>query len=370
GNDVGSDLAFNIESLPDPRLVINLICTHSPFEQYIKEELLDCNRIKDRGFKLLAELSRNEEYVELKADIRRRAKQRLDEQQRNAFLQNQYDALREELYGDDDDAARLRAKAESKAIPEQVMKTFEKELDKLSRLNPSTPDYSVQYNYLELLTELPWGVVDPLSTDFAKAREILDAEHFGLEKVKERILEQIAVMMNKPDGKSPILCLVGAPGVGKTSLGKSMAEALGRKYQRVSLGGLHDEAEIRGHRRTYIGAMPGRVIDAVKRAGSANPVILLDEIDKLGKDYKGDPGAALLEVLDPEQNVRFHDNYVDIDFDLSKAMFITTANTLSTVPGPLLDRMELIEISGYLLEEKIEIALRHLIPRAIKEIGS
>lgn len=370
GNEVGSDLAFNIESLPDPRLVINLICTHSPFEQYIKEELLECNRIKDRGFKLLAELSRNEEYVELRADIRRRAKQRLDEQQRNAFLQNQYDTLREELYGDDDDAARLRAKAESKAIPEPVMKTFEKELDKLTRLNPSTPDYSVQYNYLELLTELPWGVIDPLSTDFAKAREILDAEHFGLEKVKERILEQIAVMMNKPDGKSPILCLVGAPGVGKTSLGKSMAEALGRKYQRVSLGGLHDEAEIRGHRRTYIGAMPGRVIDAVKRAGSANPVILLDEIDKLGKDYKGDPGAALLEVLDPEQNVRFHDNYVDIDFDLSKAMFITTANTLSTVPGPLLDRMELIEISGYLLEEKIEIALRHLIPRAIREIGS
>ena len=369
GNEMASDLAFNVESLPDPRMVINLICTHSPFEQYIKEELLECNRIKDRGFKLLAELSRNEEYVELKADIRRRAKQRMDEQQRNAFLQNQYDSLREELYGDDDDAAKLRAKAETKAFPEEVMKVFEKELDKLSRLNPSTPDYSVQYNYLELLTDLPWGVVDPLSTDFAKAREILDSEHFGLEKVKERILEQIAVMMNKPDGKSPILCLVGAPGVGKTSLGKSMAEALGRKYQRVSLGGLHDEAEIRGHRRTYIGAMPGRVIDAVKRAGSANPVILLDEIDKLGKDYKGDPGAALLEVLDPEQNVKFHDNYVDIDFDLSKAMFITTANTLSTVPGPLLDRMEIIEISGYLLEEKIEIALRHLVPRAISEIG-
>lgn len=370
GNEMAADLAFNVESLPDPRLVINLICTHSPFEQFIKKELLEQNRIKDRAFKLLAELSRSEEYVELKAEIRQRAKQRLDEQQRNVFLQNQYDTLREELYGDDEDTARLRAKAETKAFPEEVMKIFEKELDKLSRLNPSTPDYSVQYNYLELLTELPWSVNDPLSTDFQKAREILDSEHFGLEKVKERILEQIAVMMNKPDGKSPILCLVGAPGVGKTSLGKSMAGALGRKYQRVSLGGLHDEAEIRGHRRTYIGAMPGRVIDAVKRAGSANPVILLDEVDKLGKDYKGDPGAALLEVLDPEQNVRFHDNYVDIDFDLSKAMFITTANTLSTVPGPLLDRMEIIEISGYLLEEKIEIAMRHLVPRAIKEIGS
>lgn len=370
GNEMAGDLAFNIENLPDPAVVINLICTHSPFSLDVKEQLLKVNRIKDRGFMLLGELSRSEEYVELKAGIRERAKQRLDEQQRNMFLQNQFETLREELYGDDDDCKELRDKAEKIAFPETVAKTFEKEIDKLSRLNPQSPDYAVQYSYLQLLTELPWGINDPLSTDFDQAREILDNDHFGLEKVKERILEQIAVLMNKPDGKSPIICLVGAPGVGKTSLGQSIAKSLGRKYQRVSLGGLHDEAEIRGHRRTYIGAMPGRIIDAVKRAGSANPVLLLDEVDKLGADFKGDPGAALLEVLDPEQNSKFHDNYVDVDFDLSKVMFITTANTLATIPQPLLDRMEIIDISGYLLEEKIEIALRHLIPRSIVEFGA
>ncbi|MCM1519980.1 MAG: endopeptidase La [Lachnoclostridium sp.] len=365
-----ADLAFNIENLPDPALIINLIATHSPFSLEVKEDMLKINRIKDRGFMLLGELSRNEEYVEIKAEIREKAKQRIDEQQRNAFLQNQFETLREELYGDDDDAQKLREKAEKISFPEPVMKTFEKELDKLSRLNPQSPDYSVQYSYLELLTDLPWGVYDSLSTDFKEAREILDADHYGLEKVKERMLEQIAVLMNKPDGKSPIICLVGAPGVGKTSLGQSIAKALGRKYQRVSLGGLHDEAEIRGHRRTYIGAMPGRIVDALKRVGSSNPILLLDEIDKLGNDFKGDPASALLEVLDPEQNIRFHDNYVDVDFDLSKVMFITTANTLSTIPQPLLDRMEIIEIPGYLLEEKTEIALRHLVPRIKEELGA
>ncbi len=237
---------------------------------------------------------------------------------------------------------------------------FDKELDKLGRLNPQSPDYSVQYSYIETLLELPWNKYSDLNTDLNLAKDILDADHYGLPKVKERILEQIAVLLNNPEGKAPILCLVGPPGVGKTSLGQSVARALGRKYQRVSLGGLHDEAEIRGHRRTYIGAMPGRIIDAVKRVGTSNPVLLLDEIDKIGSDFKGDPSAALLEVLDPEQNCRFHDNYVDIDYDLSKVLFIATANTLTTLSQPLLDRMEIIDLSGYLLEEKIEIANRHI----------
>lgn len=318
---------------------------------------------------LLSELSRNEQLAEIKMEIRRKAKSRLDEQQRNMFLQNQFEALREELYGDDDDSRDLRERIAGIDFPKEVIKTIEKELDKLGRLNPQSPDYSVQYSYLDLLTSLPWNKLDPLTTDFASAEQILDSDHYGLEKVKERILEQLAVMMNTPEGHSPIICLVGAPGVGKTSLGQSIAKALGRKYQRVSLGGLHDEAEIRGHRRTYIGAMPGRIIDAMKRAGSSNPVLLLDEIDKTGSDFKGDPSAALLEVLDPEQNCRFHDNYVDVDYDLSKVLFIATANTLSTLSQPLLDRMEIIDISGYLLEEKVEIARRHLIPRAAAENG-
>lgn len=369
GGEGVSDLSINIESIPDPVLLVNIIATHSPFPTAFKQELLSKSRVKDRAFMLLSELSRNEQLAEIKMEIRRKAKSRLDEQQRNMFLQNQFEALREELYGDDDDSRDLRERIAGIDFPKEVIKTIEKELDKLGRLNPQSPDYSVQYSYLDLLTSLPWNKLDPLTTDFASAEQILDSDHYGLEKVKERILEQLAVMMNTPEGHSPIICLVGAPGVGKTSLGQSIAKALGRKYQRVSLGGLHDEAEIRGHRRTYIGAMPGRIIDAMKRAGSSNPVLLLDEIDKTGSDFKGDPSAALLEVLDPEQNCRFHDNYVDVDYDLSKVLFIATANTLSTLSQPLLDRMEIIDISGYLLEEKVEIARRHLIPRAAAENG-
>lgn len=369
GGDGVSDLTVNVENIPDPVLLVNLIATHSPFPAAFKEEMLAKCRVKERAYLLLTELSRNEQLVELKASIRLKAKARLDEQQRNVYLQSQFETLREELYGDDDDCKELREKAEKIDFPENIRKTFEKEIDKLGRLNPQSPDYSVQYSYLDLLTSLPWNKIDPLTTDFASAEAILDADHYGLEKVKERILEQLAVLMNTPDGHSPIICLVGAPGVGKTSLGQSIAKALGRKYQRVSLGGLHDEAEIRGHRRTYIGAMPGRIIDAMKRAGASNPVLLLDEIDKTGSDFKGDPSAALLEVLDPEQNCHFHDNYVDVDYDLSKVLFIATANTLSTLSQPLLDRMEIIDISGYLLEEKIEIARRHLIPRVAAENG-
>ncbi|MDE6207373.1 MAG: endopeptidase La, partial [Muribaculaceae bacterium] len=239
----------------------------------------------------------------------------------------------------------------------------------LRRYNPSSPDYSVLYSYLDTLLNLPWTKESPRANDLSAATETLETEHYGLEKVKERIIEQLAVMMHNPTAKAPIICLVGPPGVGKTSIGRSVAHALGRVYERVSFGGLHDEAEIRGHRRTYIGAMPGRIIDAMKRAGTVNPVLMLDEIDKIGADYKGDPAAALLEVLDPEQNCRFHDNYIDIDYDLSKVLFIATANTLSTIARPLLDRMEIIEVPGYLVEEKMEIGRRHLLPRICKELG-
>lgn len=369
GESTPGDLAFNIENVPTPEMLINMVATHSPFDVADKMRMLAKRRLKDRATMLLTLLAYSEEIAELKAEIQRKTRHNIDRQQRTHFLQQQFDTLREELYGDDDDCRALEQKAEGINMPKAVRETFNKSLDKLRRLNPQTPDYSVEYSYLTLLLDLPWGKESETERNFAQAEEILDGDHYGLEKVKERILEQLAVMMNTPQGRSPILCLVGAPGVGKTSLGQSVARALGRGYQRVSLGGLHDEAEIRGHRRTYIGAMPGRIIDAIKRAGTINPVLLLDEIDKTGTDYKGDPSSALLEVLDPEQNSHFHDNYVDVDFDLSRVLFIATANTLSTIPGPLLDRMEIIDISGYLMEEKIEIARRHLIPRVAKENG-
>lgn len=369
GEATPGDLAFNVENVPTPEMLINMVATHSPFDVADKMRLLAKRRLKDRATMLLTLLAYSEEIAELKAEIQRKTRHNIDRQQRTHFLQQQFDTLREELYGDDDDCRALEQKAENIRMPKAVRDTFNKSLDKLRRLNPQSPDYSVEFTYLTVLTDLPWGKEAETDRDFAEAERILDSDHYGLEKVKERILEQLAVMMNTPEGRSPILCLVGAPGVGKTSLGQSVARALGRGYQRVSLGGLHDEAEIRGHRRTYIGAMPGRIIDAIRRAGTINPVLLLDEIDKTGSDYKGDPSSALLEVLDPEQNSHFHDNYVDVDFDLSRVLFIATANTLSTIPGPLLDRMEVIDISGYLMEEKIEIARRHLVPRVATENG-
>ncbi len=346
-----------------------MISTHAGFDLSEKMDLLRHSRLKDRAMQLMALIARQEQFFEIRSEIRRKAMKNIDEQQRNHFLQHEFEALREQLYGNDDDSIAFEKKAAALNMPEKVRAAFNKELEKLRRLNPQSPDYSVQYSYLQVLTDLPWNVEDAINADFSEAERTLDRDHYGLEKVKERILEQLAVMMNTPHGRSPIICLVGAPGVGKTSLGQSIARALNRKYQRVSLGGLHDESEIRGHRRTYIGAMPGRIIDAVRRAGSSNPVLLLDEIDKTGNDFKGDPSAALLEVLDPEQNSHFHDNYVDVDYDLSHVLFIATANTLSTIPQPLLDRMEIIDISGYLMEEKIEIARRHLIPRVSKENG-
>jgi ATP-dependent Lon protease len=360
---------FNIDS-SNPVDLINNVATNMPLRQEEKYSLLALPRIKERAFTLLGMLQQNDEMIDISREIMERARHGMEQNQRNAFLQHQMETIREELYGDDaDDADEFERRAEEANLPEKVAKVFNKELEKLRRLNPQSPDYSVQYTYLDTFLSLPWSVEDELCTDFVAAEETLNRDHYGLEKVKERIIEQVAVLMDNPGGKAPILCLVGPPGVGKTSLGASIAAALGRKYQRVALGGLHDEAEIRGHRRTYIGSMPGRIIDAMKRAQTRNPVLLLDELDKIGADFKGDPAAALLEVLDPEQNCHFHDNYIDVDFDLSHVLFIATANTLQTVSRPLLDRIEVIDIPGYLLEEKVEIAKRHLLPRILKEQG-
>ena len=348
--------------------MVNFLCTNLPFENAVKGRLLSSNSAYGRASAMFGELCVFRERLQLTQEVVERARKKMDENQRTAFLQTQMETIREALHEDErDETDELADKADKAGLPKKVMDLFNKELEKLRRFNPTTPDYSIQYTYLDTLVSLPWKKFTKTKPTVREAKEVLEADHYGLEKVKERILEQLAMMMHRPDGRSPIICLVGPPGVGKTSIGKSIASALGRKYERVSFGGLHDEAEIRGHRRTYIGAMPGRIIDAIKRVGVSNPVLVLDEIDKIGNDYKGDPSAALLEVLDPEQNCHFHDNYVDVDFDLSHVLFIATANTLSTIPRPLLDRMEIIDISGYLVEEKIEIARRHLIPRMERE---
>ena len=347
--------------------LVNFLCTNLPFDTMAKSSLLSKSNMLDRALGLLGELNIFKERMDVTRDIMKRAHRNMEENQKNAFLQSQMEAIRETLYGDGDESDELLAKAEAAQMPQAVFDTFNKEIEKLRRYNPSSPDYSVLYSYLDTLASLPWAKKTESDANLNSASEILENEHYGLDKVKERIIEQLALLMHNPTGKSPIICLVGPPGVGKTSIGKSIAHALGRKYERVSFGGLHDEAEIRGHRRTYIGAMPGRFIDAIKRAGVNNPVLVLDEIDKIGADYKGDPAAALLEVLDPEQNSHFHDNYIDVDFDLSDVLFIATANTLSTIARPLLDRMEIIDIPGYLLEEKTEIARRHLIPRILEQ---
>lgn len=353
----------------DPVDFVNYCCTNFPFDQKDKVNLLAKSKIVDRAKGLLAELVVMNERQKITRQILSKTKKAMDENQKNAFLHQQMESIRETLYGDsDDEIDELLQAGELAQMPDDVWTLFQKEIEKLRRFNPSSPDYSVLYSYLDTLVHVPWLKTTPLNTDFEEARRILESDHYGLDKVKERILEQLAVIMHNPRGKAPIICLVGAPGVGKTSIGKSVARALGRVYERVSFGGLHDEAEIRGHRRTYIGAMPGRIIDAMKRAGVVNPVLVLDELDKIGNDYKGDPAAALLEVLDPEQNCHFHDNYIDVDYDLSNVLFIATANTLSTIARPLLDRMEIIEIPGYLIEEKVEIARRHLLPRICEEL--
>ncbi|MCB0516747.1 MAG: endopeptidase La [Chitinophagales bacterium] len=336
-----------------------------------KQALLEMNSLKERGEKILEHLYAEIQLLEIKSKIQHKVHSEIDKQQRDYFLQQQIKTLQDELHNDggENEFETLKAKASRGHIPLQVKNIFDKEFKKLQRMNPNVADYTVTLNYLELLVDLPWDTYTKDDLNLQKAADILDKDHFGLEKVKERILEYLAVLKLKGDLKSPILCFVGPPGVGKTSLGKSIASALGRNYIRMSLGGLHDESEIRGHRKTYIGAMPGRIIQSINKAGSSNPVFILDEIDKLGKDFRGDPSSALLEVLDPEQNHTFYDNYLETEYDLSKVMFIATANSLSSIQPALLDRMEIIQISGYSVEEKINIAQKHLIPQQRSEHG-
>lgn len=370
--DLPDESQFALNNISNNVIAVDFVCTNLPFSIEDKELLISTGNIKERVIQTLRVLHKEMQLLELKQNIRSKTREDLDEQQREYFLQQQIKNIKEELGGGEGSPERkdLEEKAKSKAWPEEVDKIFRKELDKLDMFNPQSPEYSIQYNYLQTMTNLPWGEYTKDNLDLKRAQRILNHDHYGMEKVKERILEYMAVLKLRGDLKSPIICLYGPPGVGKTSLGKSIAAAMKRKYVRMSLGGLHDESEIRGHRRTYVGAMPGRIIKNIQKAGSANPVFILDEIDKVTQNtINGDPSSALLEVLDPEQNNAFHDNYLDVDFDLSKVLFIATANDLGSIPRPLLDRMELIEVSGYITEEKIEIAKRHLIPREIDNCG-
>ena len=363
---------FAVKNVSNKMFLVNFVCANFPFQISMKMELLNESNLSMRTIRLLKLLNKEIQYSEIRAEIHRKTREELDSQQREYFLQQQIKNIQDELGGtpQDHDLHDLRTKAAEKKWPQEIAHTFEREVEKLERLNPQTPDYNVQLNYLQTMLSLPWQTYTEDNLNLKNAEKVLNKDHYGLEKVKERILEHLAVLRLRGDLKSPIICLYGPPGVGKTSLGKSIASALKRKYIRMSLGGLHDEAEIRGHRRTYIGAMPGRVIKSMIKAGSSNPVFILDEIDKVTQNtVNGDPSSALLEVLDPEQNHAFHDNFLDVDYDLSKVMFIATANNIGTIPRPLLDRMELIEVSGYITEEKIEIAKRHLIPKEKENNG-
>jgi len=367
---MGPDLTFAIKNLDHPMILVNFICANFPFTADEKVQLLKHDSLKERMYRLIQILNREVRLAEIRQAIQARTREDIDRQQRDYFLHQQIKNIQEEL-GDSQDGEieELRAKALQMKWPKEVADTFGKELAKLERINPQSPDYSVQLTYLQTMLSLPWGTYTEDNLNIANAERTLNKDHYGLEKVKERILEHLAVLKLKGDMKSPIVCLYGPPGVGKTSLGRSIAAALKRKYVRMSLGGVHDEAEIRGHRKTYIGAMPGRIVKSLIKAEASNPVIILDEIDKLGSDHRGDPSSAMLEVLDPEQNHTFHDNYLDVDYDLSKVMFIATANNLGTIPPALLDRMELIEVSGYITEEKVEIARRHLVPKELTNNG-
>ena len=361
-----------IRGLKNRIYVLHLAASLLSFSMEERQKLLEENSLYERGVEILRQLNDQIVESEIREEILGRTRREMDQQQREYFLQQQMRSIQDELGGgatSDEEIDELRKKGKEKLWSEAVAETFEKELRKAERLNPQSPDFSIQMQYLRTIVELPWGVYSQDNFDLKGAKETLDREHYGLDRVKERILEHLAVLKLKGDMKSPILCLYGPPGVGKTSLGRSIAESLGRKYVRISLGGVHDEAEIRGHRRTYIGAMSGRIIQSLQKAGTSNPVFVLDEIDKLSSDYKGDPASALLEVLDPEQNTTFHDNYLDIDYDLSKVLFIATANNISTIPQALRDRMELIEVTGYITEEKLKIAEQHLVPKEAKEHG-
>lgn len=363
--NIPSEAGIAIKNIESTSFLINFISSNMNAEMAAKQRLLEVANLRDRTKLVLEHLTLDLQMLELKNQIQSKVRIDLDKQQRDYFLNQQLKTIQEELGGNTPDLEieDLRKRATQKKWAKEVNDHFNKELEKLARTNPAAADYSVQINYLELLLDLPWNEFTRDNFDLKRAQKILDKDHFGLDKVKQRIIEYLAVLKLKHDMKAPILCLVGPPGVGKTSLGKSIAKALGRKYVRMALGGIRDEAEIRGHRKTYIGAMPGRIIQAIKKAGAANPVFILDEIDKVGNDFRGDPSSALLEVLDPEQNSTFYDHYVEVDFDLSNVMFIATANSLSTIQPALLDRMEIIDVNGYTIEEKIEIAKQHLVPK-------
>lgn len=370
--DLPNEAQFALQNISNDILAVNFLCTNLPIPIDDKARLLAVDSVKERVFQLLGILSRELQFVDIKLNIQHRTQQTIDEEQREYFLRQQIKNIRKELGGENSspEQQKLLKAASTKKWSMEVQKCFETEMAKLDQIPQQSPDYNVQLSYLQQIVDLPWNEYTTDDLDLKKAEKTLNKDHFGMEKVKERILEYISVLKRRGDLKSPILCLYGPPGVGKTSLGKSIARSLGRKYVRVSLGGLHDESEIRGHRKTYIGAMPGRIIKNIQKAGSSNPVFVLDEIDKVAKDtFHGDPSSALLEVLDPEQNNAFHDNYLDLDYDLSKVMFIATANDVSAIPGPLRDRMEMIEVSGYITEEKIEIAKRHLVPKTKEATG-
>ena len=365
------DMSFNLRNLSNKTFLINFICANLPVNCQEKFGLLSEDNMTQRAFMLLSLLNREYQFVSLKASIQMRTQEDLNRQQREYFLHQEMKNIQEELGEDaDSDIDGLQQRAKRKKWNDKTREFFDREIGRLRRMNPQSPEYQTQYDYLDTFVTLPWNEGTKDNLNLKNAERVLNQDHFGMEKVKERILEHLAVLKTRGDFKSPIICLYGPPGVGKTSLGKSIARAMRREYIRMSLGGLHEEAEIRGHRRTYVGAMPGRIMKGIQQAKSCNPVFILDEIDKLGQDtFHGDPSSALLEVLDPEQNSAFHDNYLDCDFDLSKVMFIATANNISSIPAPLLDRMELIEVSGYLTEEKIEIAKRHLVPQQLEKLG-
>ena len=368
---IPSEAAFAIKNIESLSFLVNFISSNMNSTVAEKQQLLEMVDLDARCEKVLEHLAKEMQHLEMKNEIQSKVKTDLDKQQREYFLNQQMKKIQEELGGSphQEDINEMKKRMLDKTWNEEVEKKFMKELLKLERMNPSGAEYSVQHNYCDLLLELPWDEVSDDNFDLNRAQEILDRDHYGLEKVKKRIIEHLAVLKLKGDLKAPILCLYGPPGVGKTSLGKSIAESIGREYMRMALGGLRDEAEIRGHRKTYIGAMPGRVIQSIKKAGKSNPLFVLDEIDKLARDNHGDPSSALLEVLDPEQNSAFYDNYVEMDYDLSKVMFIATANSLQTIQPALRDRMEIIEVNGYTVEEKVQIAIKHLIPKQLRETG-
>lgn len=370
-SQISPEASFAVKNIENSTFLINYICSNADLKVEEKQIMLSIGDLKERGVQAIGYLVREVQMAELKRDIQLKVKAELDQQQREYLLNQQMKTIQDELGGSpaEQEIMELKEKAKEKKWSQEIMKHFDKEVHKLSRLNPAAGEYSVQYSYCHTLIDMPWNEYTDDNFDLNHAAQVLDEDHYGLEKVKERILEHLAVLKLKNDMKAPILCLYGPPGVGKTSLGRSIAKALDRSYVRMSLGGLHDEAEIRGHRKTYIGAMPGRILQNIKKAKSSNPVFILDEIDKVSQDFHGDPASALLEVLDPEQNFEFHDNYLEVEYDLSKVMFIATANTLNTIAPALRDRLELIEVSGYLVEEKIEIAKRHLIPKQFENHG-